>query len=290
MMKKMLVFLLVCAMLCASAAVFAQELPHDRAGNPISIPEEVHSIVSLAPAITQVLLDLGMKEKLVAVDTYSAQIFGIDGIPALDMMAPDIEMIVAISPDVILASNMTLVNDPDALSYLSVSGGPIAVIPSSDSIEGIMEDVRFIGALIGKAEEADALLKPLENTIERLRADVGNPIPVYFEIGSTPALYSFGGGTFLDEMIEIVGGRNIFAELSGWLSVSEEAVVAAAPEIIFTNEGWVDDPVSLILQRPGWENVPAVQNGKVFYINDNASSQPNHHIVEALEAMAEALR
>jgi len=290
MMRKTLSILFVFALLCAAVTVSAQELTHDRDGNPISIPEQVHSIISLAPAITQVLLDLGMEKALVAVDTYSAQMFELEGIVSMDMMAPDIELIVAISPDVIIASNMTLVNDRDALSYLAGLGCPVAVIPSSDSIDGIIADVQFIGAIVGKAEESEALIQPLKDLIEQLIANVDHPATVYFEIGSTPSLYSFGSGTFLHEMIEIAGGQNIFAAQNGWLAVSEEAVVAAAPDVIFTNETWVDNPVAQILQRPGWESVPAVTNGKVFYIDDNASSQPNHHIVDALVAIAEALR
>lgn len=281
--------ILYCMVLCVCFGASA-EITQDRAGNPISVPENVRSIVSLAPAITQVLVDLGLEDRLVAIDTYSAQVLQINGIIEMDMMAPDIERIVSLSPDLILASNMTLVNDPDSLLYLSESGSPIVVIPSSSSIEAIVEDVRFIGALVGKAAEADALCAPLFSAIERLSVQMDDPIPVYFEIGSSPALYSFGKDTFLNELIEILGGQNIFAAQSGWLNVSEEAIVAAAPEIIFTNEGWVGDAVSLIMQRPGWESVPAIKNGKVFLIDDNITSQPNHHIADALEAISEAFR
>ena len=63
----------------------------DRSGNPIRLPAQVDAVISMAPSITQTLLDLGMEEKLIAVDTYSAMYFGLEALPAFDMMEPDTE-------------------------------------------------------------------------------------------------------------------------------------------------------------------------------------------------------
>lgn len=288
-MKKTVVAWIVALTLCLSACTLAETTVQDRAGNLITVPETVDSIISLAPAITRVLLDLGMTDKLVAADTYSAQAMDLpEDLLLFDMMAPDIEQIVALSPDLVLVSSMTLVEGKDVFTSFSEMGIHVAFIPSSNSIDAIIEDVQFIGALVGKADEAASLCEPLQAAIQKYRVETENPVSVYFEVGSSPALYSFGSDTFLNEIIELLGGRNIFADKSGWLSISEESIIAAAPDIIFTNERWIENATDVILERPGWENIPAIKNGNVYFIDDDASSQPSHMIVYALEAMAEA--
>lgn len=112
---------------------------------------------------------------------------------------------------------------------------------------------------------------------------------VYFEISAAPNLYSFGSGAFLNEMLELIGAENILAEEQGWLPVDSETVVAANPDVILTNVNYVEDPVSEILGRSGWENITAVSTGQVYYIDNLASSLPNQNIVKALDQMAQAI-
>jgi len=288
-MKKTQALLLCLALLCVSACAMADVPARDRAGNAIAVPQTVQTIVSLAPSITRVIVDLGMGDRLVAVDMYSVGIEGLpEDLPALDAMAPDAERLIALMPDIVLASGMSLVGEGDALNMLTDLGVCVAYIPSSNSIAGIMDDILFIGQAVGNEEGSLALCDAMTAAIDALRAEASEPVPVYFEIGSMPALYSFGSDTFLDEMITLLGGRNIFGDKQGWLSVADESVIALSPAIIFTNEDWNPNAVQDIISRPGWESVDAVTKGKVFLIDGNASSQPNHRIVLALEEMAKA--
>ena len=113
---------------------------------------------------------------------------------------------------------------------------------------------------------------------------------VLFEISPVPYLYSFGTGVYLNEMIELIGAQNVLADQEGWLSVTEESAVAANPDVILTSDNFSnEDPVAEILGRAGWENVTAVKDGAVAYIDNAASSLPNHHIVDALKEMAKAV-
>lgn len=290
-MKKIVCVWLLIALVLGSGLTLAEMPREDRAGNPIAVPETVETIVSLAPSITRVIVDIGLGEKLVAVDTFSE---GIEGVPenalVFDIMTPDAEQIVALSPDLVLLSSMTLVDGQDPLAMLLELEICVAFIPSSDSIEGILEDTLFIGTVAGNVEGAQALCDTLTAAIEAYRVETDTPVSVYFEISPMPYLYSFGSDTFLNEIIELLGGRNIFADQISWISVSEEAVIAANPAIIFTNADWQEDAVGEILGRAGWESVEAVENETVFLIEADASSQPNHRIVIVLEAMAEAMR
>ncbi|HIQ62125.1 MAG: ABC transporter substrate-binding protein [Christensenellales bacterium] len=290
MKKTVTAWILALVLLCVGAFALAEEpVVQDRAGNPITLPETVERVVSLAPSITQVIADLGLGDTLVAVDQYSQ---GIEGVPedvlTFDIMTPDAEQIIALDPDLVLLSGMTLSDGSDPLAQLTELGICVAYVPSSESIDAILEDNLFIGEILGNPEGAQALNDRLTEAIEALRVETETPRRVYFEISPAPYLYSFGTGTFLNEMIALLGGVNIFADQTGWLSVSEEAVIAADPEIIFTSAEWAEDPVGEILARDGWADVTAVREGAVYLIDEDAASQPNHRIVLALEEMAEA--
>lgn len=286
-MKRIVVaWILALVLVCTGLTALADMPTQDRAGNEITVPETVETIVSLAPAITQVLVDLGAADKIVAIDTYSAGTKGLsETLPAFDMMTPDLEQIIALAPDIVLMTGMTLTGGDDPMKQLTDAGICVAYIPSSDSIKGILEDTLFIGQIAGDEAGAQGLNDTLTAAIDELRVTTDDPTPVFFEIGFP---YTMGSGTFINEMIEILGGRNIFADETGWLTVSDEAVIAAAPEIIFTNADWNPEAVAEILAREGWETIPAVENGRVYLINGDASSQPNHRIIYALQEMAAA--
>ena len=119
---------------------------------------------------------------------------------------------------------------------------------------------------------------------------ITEPKTLLFEISPVPYLYSFGTGVYLNEMIELIGAKNVLADQEGWLSVTEESAVAANPDVILTSDNFSnEDPVAEILGREGWQNVTAVAEGQVAYIDNAASSLPNHHIVDALVEMAKAV-
>src|SRR5690606_25784834 len=112
---------------------------------------------------------------------------------------------------------------------------------------------------------------------------------VYFEIGAAPYMYSFGKGVFLHEMLEIIGAVNALGDQESWISVSDEAVLAADPDVIITNVNYIENPVEEIKSRSGWENVKAIKNDEVYYVDNMKSSVPDHNIVIALEEMAKAV-
>ena len=140
--------------------------------------------------------------------------------------------------------------------------------------------------------DGQAIVDEMQGKIDEIAA-IGATITeqktVFFEIGALPYLYSFGTGTFLDEMITLIGAKNVLADQQGWVSVTEEDAVAANPDVILTSVNYVDDAVGEILSREGWQDVTAVANKDVYYIDNGASSLPNQHVVDALVEMAKAV-
>ena len=102
-------------------------------------------------------------------------------------------------------------------------------------------------------------------------------------------MYSLGTGTFINEMIEIIGAQNILADQKSWIAVSDEMVLAKDPDVILTNVSYIPNPIDEIMARAGWASLKAVKGKKVFGIDTNSSSRPNHNIIKALKEMAKAV-
>lgn len=271
----------------------AQLPAEDRAGNKITIPSEINKIISISPSNTEMIVDLGFGDKLVAVDKYSGGIEGIpENIPYFDIMNPDVEQLVALEPDIIYATGMSLSDGNDPFKPIKDLGITVAYIPASDSIEGIYKDIVFIADSLQVSGKGHELVDTMKTKIDEFK-EIGSTIEdkktVYFEIAGAPNLYSFGSGVFLNEMIELLGAENILAEQEKWISVSDEVIVAANPDIILTNVDYIENAVDEIKNRAGWENVTAIKNNDVYYIDRDASSLSNHNIVKALDQMAEAI-
>lgn len=288
---RMLSAVLALALLLTVTA-FAEVPAEDRAGNAIAVPAEVNRIISLAPSTTQVLEALGLTDRLVAVDTQTPMyVEGTSELPQFDMMAPDVEQIAALEPDVVFTSGMSYLDD-NPFAALTEMGVCVIEIPSSESIAAVEEDIAFIAACLGKDAEGQAIVDEMQAKIDELAA-IGAAIEdrktVLFEISALPYIYSFGAGTFLDEMIALIGAENVMGDQAGWLAVNEEDAVAANPDVILTNVNYIEDSVGEILSRAGWDTVTAVVNQDVHYIDNGASSLPNQHIVDAMIEMAVAV-
>lgn len=290
-MKKMIVLFLT-LLLTSGSAVMASPT-EDRAGEPIELPDKIETIISLAPSTTRVLTDLGLQEKLIAVDTYSAGYQPeLASLPEFDMMTPDVEKLAEMKSDVIFITGMSLSGGSNPYQALIDLGIPVVGIPTSNSIDAIREDVLFIGECVGETDGAQALVDEMQAEIDEIAA-IGATIEdkktVAVEVSALPQLCYAGGDTYINEMIEIIGAENAYGESDPWASVTEEAAVDTNPDVILTCTSYLPDPVGEILSRKGWENVTAIADKAVFQLDEESVNQPNHHITKALREMAEAV-
>ena len=249
----------------------------------------------MAPSIAETVVDLGCGDLITAIDTQT-EAYALEGVPAglpaFDMQAPDTEALAALEPDVVFVSGVSVIEGENMFQPLVDMGVCIVSIPTSSSIAAVEEDITFLAACLDRAEEGQQIVSDMQAEIDAIAA-IGETVTdkktVYFEISAAPYCYSFGEGVFLNEMIDLIGAENVLAGQEGWLSVEEESVVSANPDVILTNVNYIEDPVGEILARPGWEGVTAVQNGGVCTIDNKTSSLPNENIVQALKEMAKAV-
>ena len=264
----------------------------DRAGNKFDLPKKVNTIISTAPSNTEILVNLGLADKLIAIDKYSADIEGVStDLPKIDFRNPDAETIVGLKPDLIIASGHNKSGNEDPFAAVKEAGIEVIYIPVSSSIEGIYEDINFIASVTGTEKKGTEIVENMKNEINSIK-EIGNTITnkksVYFEIGSTPSLYSFGNGTFLNEMIELIGAKNILANENSWISPSDEIIMKSNPDVILTNES-TENIVDSIKTRDGWNAVTGVKENNIFVIDKNSSSRPSQNIIKALKEMAKAV-
>jgi iron complex transport system substrate-binding protein len=299
--SRFLPLLLILAILCSFCAckteASAAENPAlqkpttDLAGNPISLPENVDKVMTLAPSLTQIVQSMGYSDKIVGIDDYSEGYLlqPLKDVAVFNMQVPDNEVIIALDPDIIFVTGLSLVEGVNPLLPVINAGVSIVVIPSSNSLDGIKNDIRFIAECMGEPEKADPIVEKMDADIEiikKIGSKITNKKRVHFEIAAAPYIYSFGSGTFLDEMINIIGAENVYAAEDSWIPVSEEAAIAANPDVILTSVNYIPDPVGEIISRPGWGAVNAVKNAEVFKFESTQTDIPNQFITEPLYEMA----
>ena len=266
----------------------------DRSGREVTLRGPAHRVVSTAPSNTEIIVDLGMAHKLVAVDVHSANIAGIPaGLPLMDFFFPDAEVLLGLQPDLIIASghNTTGTGD-DPFRLLTEAGISVVFIPMSDSINDIYIDIAFVAALLQAEEEGERLIRSMQAEIAeitRMVPYIENPRTVYFEISPAPDMMTFGRNSFIGDMISAIGGLNIFEDESWLVMPGAESVIARNPDVILTNVNWIDDPIGEIRSRPGFSHISAIANNRIYQIDTDSSVRGSARITLALRQMIHAV-
>lgn len=265
----------------------------DREGGVVQVPNSINTIVSTAPSITEILTGLDVGNKIIAADIYSSDVDGISPeICTIDFANLNIEELTALSPDVIIVSGMSMGGTDDPYAALKDAGVNVIYVPTSSSVESVKMDIEFLAGYVGAEARGAELISDIDTAVAEISlkaSQITEKKKVYFEMQEAPNLYSCGSGTFIDEIINLIGAENIYAAEQGWLANSEESVIAANPDVILTSVAYDGYDFNEIKSRAGWENIPAVQNGAVFCVDANATSRPSQHIVEGIMAVAEAV-
>jgi iron complex transport system substrate-binding protein len=270
----------------------------DRSGRAVYIKGPFNRIISTAPSNTEIIVDLGHAHRLVAIDVHSENVSGVPAnLPLLDFFYPDAEVIINLEPDLIIASghNPTGTGD-DPFKLLQEMGIPVVYISMSRSIEDIYLDIEFIADLLQAENESEELIRTTRSQIaeivqgaEQRSASTENKKTVYFEISAAPFMMTFGMGSFIDDMISVIGAYNIFGNEDWLVMPGAESIIERNPDVILTNVNYIDDPIGELKSRQGFNHINAVINNRIYQINTDSSSRSSARIVLALRQMAQAV-
>jgi len=255
------------------------------------LEEPPQRLVSLAPSITENVFALKAGDRLVGVtdwDNYPEEVANIERIGGLE---PNIEKILSLEPDLVLAH--ASVND-NAVQPLRDVGLSVLVLPEAQSFDGTYAVLRMLGQALGAQEQAEEVIQQMEAKKADIVAKVADipeteKVRVWVEV--SPDLYTAGSGTFIDDLIRLAGGINVAAEVEGWAQLSEEQVIAAQPDVIITTYGYYTEepPAKMIASRKSWADIPAVRDGRIYDVDSDIISRPGPRLAEGLLQVAASL-
>ena len=246
----------------------------DDYGRMVVVPTQPQRVVSLSPAVTEILFALGAQDLLVGRTDFcvypeeAAEIPSIGGISNLN-----IESILSMQPDLVISGTMVGKKVTDQMNAMGV---PMVCVIEKPKFEALYDNITAIGRLVGKEHEADSLNKVLSCELLALsEADAivtSQPLKTQNSQLKTPSCYyvvgygaggnfTAGGNTFINNIIRMAGGRNIAEDIEGW-SYSLEALVKEDPDYIIVRR---EDSAAFCGMKP-YNRLSAVRNGHVIGI------------------------
>ncbi len=290
-MKRKLIALILAltfALACLPAVAENGLVLTDMTGREINLEAPATRVVALSPADCEIIYALGAQDVLVGRGEYCNYPEEVTALPSVNSGAnTNVEQILALEPQVIVMS--TMAQTEEQVEALEKAGVRV-VISDAQNIEGVYKAISMIGSLTGKAEEADSLIADMRMGFDDIAQKAqASEKTVYFEVSPLEwGLWTAGADTFMDELAQICGLTNAFADVSGWVEISQEQVIERNPDYIVTTTGYYNDgptPVEEIRGRSGWENMKAVQNGNVYNADSDSVSRPGPRLLDAAQAL-----
>jgi len=262
----------------------------DGLGRQVALAAPAQRIVSLAPSNTEILFAIGAGSQTVGRDELSDFPTAAVTVSSIGSTFGQLntEAIVALQPDLVLAASITA---PEQVQALEDLGMTIYLLPNPNDFAGFYQNLRIVGELTGRQAEAAELAAGLEARVAAVAESVqgvDRPRVFYEADGSDPtAPWTTGSGTFQSVLIDLAGGANVAAELTGWGQFSLEQLVAVDPQVIVFGSGsFVPTTPESLAARPGWGTLTAVAEGRVYAMDTNWVDRPGPRLVDGLEAMA----
>ena len=279
-MKRLCAWLVFCVALptCNARTV------RDELGRMIQVPEHPHRLVCLMPSVVDDVYALGAGADVIAVTGYTKYPAEARTKPSVgSILVPSMETILSLHPDLVLGSaDMSRI---ETLQQLEQLGIPVFMV-STHGVEGIYQSIASLGKALNREDSATELIASLRGREAAVRRQVnGKPVvSVLMPVGYDP-IVTIGKHAFITELIEIAGGHSVTSDLDQeWPQVSLEAVLARAPEALLLIQG-SRMSIERIRKQPGWDNLPAVKNNQVYYVDDRINL-PSPVAFDALEELA----
>jgi iron complex transport system substrate-binding protein len=261
----------------------------DMTGREITLEEPATRIVALTASDCEIIYAIGAGDALVGRGEYCDYPAEVLDVPSVQSgNETNIEQIIALEPRLLLMS--TMAQTEEQVAALEAAGVKVVVSDAHD-IAGVYTAIELIGKLMGKEAEAAAVIDRMKTTFDEIAAGAAGDgsKTVYFEVSPLEyGLWTAGTGTFMNEICEMLGLKNAFADVTGWGEISEEQVLQRNPDYIVTvSMYWGDgpSPVEEIMSRDGWDSITAVRNGDILNLRNNELSRPGPRLADGAQLM-----
>lgn len=258
----------------------------DDAGRTVALPAPAHRVFSVIPSITETVAALDPAALVARTRFDRAPEFA--HLPSLgDGMSPNLEALASLEPDLVISWNGVTERVADRAEALGIAVYRADV----QTIGGLRSHLLRLGTLLGREERASRVTDSLDRALDRVAAAVRgrDPVSVYYSVWHDPP-QTTGPGTFIDEVVTLAGGRNIFADASrGWPLVSVEAVLTRNPDVLVIPGRARGGEAVRWLEAPGWRELEAVRNGRFLLVDGDLFSRPGPRVAEAAEHLARFL-
>lgn len=257
-------------------------------GAQVTIAARPERIVSIGPSNTEFLFALGAGARVIAVDDFSDEPAAARELPKVGGFRPNVEQIVALRPDLVVS--------------VKISGGPLEQIAAQgitvlvvdpQGIDDAIDTAVLLGTAVG--EDGEALAASMRERLDAVRAEAMavSPKRVFHEVDASDPTkpYTVGPGSFVHDIIELVGGINVAAGTGmPYPQLSAEEIVRADPEVIVLADFDYGVTLESVMARPGWDAITAVRNGRIVPVDANLMSRPGPRLPEAAEAYLRIIR
>ena len=259
-------------------------------GTPDDGQDAVERIVSISPTATEMVFAIGAGDRVVAVDQFSyypqeAPVTDLDG------WNPNIEAIASYEPDLVLMHSSA-----DISASLKALGIEVWTHDAPVVLDDVYVQMEQLGEVTGQSDEAAALVADMRARIDELIAVAPDAagLSYYHELDNT--LYTVTSSTFIGQVYGLFGLTNVAdpadADGSAWgyPQLSDEFLVDADPDVIFLADTLCcGQTAQTVAARPGWDQLTAVQTGRIVELNDDVASRWGPRLLDFIEAISTVL-
>jgi iron complex transport system substrate-binding protein len=266
----------------------------DDLGRKVTIEKVPERIVSAAPANTEILFALGLGDKVVGVTKYCDYPPAAKKKPKIGEFSKlNVEAIVAAKPDLVLATGGVQKEVLDKLDDLAV---PVYAVDAS-TFKGTVSNIEKIGTMTGTEKEAREIADDMEKRAQKVRDAAGvaqtegttKPVVFYEIFYEETGVWTAGQKGIISDLIKLAGGTNVGDQNeSDYYQFNLESLFQADPDVYLVGSGAMSKPGD-VAGRPGWDNLEAVRNGKVYLINEDLIYRTGPRLIEGLEAVVKDL-